>query len=72
MRYSVDADNLLTMFRDTPNYTQVAKTLGVTDNAVKKRCKKLGIYDEVNDMIQKEKVARGVRMRARQLSKSTE
>ena len=68
MRYSVDAYQLLDMFRDTPNYTQVAKKLGVSDNAVKKRCKKLGIYDEVDDMIQKEKVARGVRMRKCQLS----
>lgn len=68
MRYSVNADHLLDMFRHTPNYTQVAKTLGVSDNAVKKRCKKLGIYNEVNEMIQKEKVARGVRMRKRQLS----
>ena len=71
-KFTITADHLLTMFRDTPNYTQVAKALGVTDNAVKKRCKKLGIYNEVNDMIQKEKVARGVRMRARQLSESTE
>lgn len=70
MKYEATPEELLDMFRSEPNYTKVALKLGVSDNAVKKRCKKLGIYDKVNDMIQKEKVARGVRMRKRQLSEA--
>jgi hypothetical protein len=69
MQYEVTPEELLGMFKSEPNYTKVALKLGVSDNAVKKRCKKLGIYEEVNKLIQKEKVARGVRVRLAQLSK---
>ena len=69
MKYDVTSEELLDMFKSEPNYTKVAIQLGVTDNAVKKRCKKLGIYEEVNKLIQKEKVARGVRVRAMQIAK---
>lgn len=72
MQYEVTPEELLDMLKSEPNYTKVALKLGVTDNAVKKRCKKLGIYEEVNKLIQNEKVARGARVRCAQLSRSKE
>lgn len=57
-KFDVTAEELLGMFRETPNYTKIGKQLGVTANAVKKRCKRLGIYDEVSKLIQEEKVNR--------------
>ena len=62
-RFDLSADELLGMFKEDPNYTHVANRLGVSDNAVKKRCKKLGVYEEVFMLIQKEKVARGKRVK---------
>jgi len=57
-KFNPTSDELLALFKGTPNYTKVAKHFGVTDNAVKKRCKKLGIYVEVNKLISEEKVKR--------------
>lgn len=58
-KFVVSSDELLAMFKTTPNYTKVAKVFGVTDNSIKKRCKKLGIYEEVARLIEEEKRERG-------------
>lgn len=41
------ADDLIKLFNEHGSFTAVGKVLGVTDKAIKQRCKKLGILDIV-------------------------
>lgn len=59
-RFEISAEDLLAMFKEEANYTKIAKKLGVSDNAVKKRCKTLGIYEEVKMLIDEEKRIRAL------------
>lgn len=59
-RVDITSDELLSMLIREPNYTRVGNKLGISDNAVKKKCKRLGIYDDVKELIREEKVARGI------------
>lgn len=59
-RFDISATELLTMFRDEPNYTKIASHLRVSDNAIKKRCKALGITKEVQELIDTEKRTRAL------------
>ena len=57
-RFEISAGALLDILKETPNYTKVGEQLGVSANAVKKRCKRLGILDEVQQFIDAEKIVR--------------
>ena len=59
-KFEVTAEELLKMFQEEANYTKIAKKLGVSDNAVKKRCKRLGIYDYVKLLIDEAKRERAI------------
>lgn len=50
-RWDVDIEQLLNDFKSIKSFRGVGKKYGVTDNAVKKRCKKLGIYEEIRQYI---------------------
>lgn len=60
-KFDLTAEYLLGMFREEANYTKIAEKLGVSDNAVKKRCKVLGIYDEVKTLVAEEKRRRAIK-----------
>lgn len=60
-KFDVTADALLNMFKEEANYTKIAHKLGVSDNAVKKRCKTLGIYDDVKALVDAEKRERAIK-----------
>ena len=57
-KFNPTAEELLGVLQQTPNYTEVGKLFGVSANAVKKRCKHLGIFDEVTKMIREAKATR--------------
>ena len=59
-KFDLAGEVLLSMFREEANYTKIAARLGVSDNAVKKRCKTLGIYDEVKELVDAEKRRRAI------------
>lgn len=42
-KFNINKEELENMLLTTPNYTEIAKELGVTGNAIKKRCKVLGL-----------------------------
>lgn len=60
-KFEASADELLSMFKEEANYTKIAHKLGVSDNAVKKRCKTLGIYDDVKALVDAEKRERAIK-----------
>lgn len=62
-KFDPSADTLLKLLEETPNYTQVGRKFGVSDNAVKQRCKRLGIIDQVQKFIDAERVERMNRLR---------
>ena len=47
MRYSVDKEELINDFKELGSYSAVGRKYGVSDVAIKKRCKKLGINEEI-------------------------
>lgn len=51
LKFNITKDKLLLLFSELGSYTQVAKALGVSDNAVKKRCQRLGILEVVKPII---------------------
>lgn len=57
-KFNPTVDELLEVLQQTPNYTEVGKLFGVSANAVKKRCKLLGIFDEVTKLIGAAKISR--------------
>jgi predicted amidophosphoribosyltransferase len=50
-KYDVTPEQLIDDFRMIKSFMGVGKKYGVTDNAIKKRCKILGIYDEIRKYI---------------------
>lgn len=58
-RFSTSAEELLQRLTETPNYTTLGKELGVSANAIKKRCRALGISDKADKLIADAKVERG-------------
>lgn len=66
------AQQLLDKMKTFKSYTKVAKIYGVTGNAIKKRCIKLGIYDQVQPIIkQMLKDRPGLTLKGRHPSKQT-
>lgn len=60
-KFNIDKDSLLCLFRDLRSYRAVGAYLGVSDAAVKKRCKRLGIHELIKPIIrehQRENAAR--------------
>lgn len=51
VQWNVDTEQLLEDFKEIRSFRGVGEKYGVTDNAVKKRCKKLGIYEEIRKYI---------------------
>lgn len=47
VKFNIEAVDLIQLFRLHGSYRKVGQILGVSDNAVKKRCKKLGISDVI-------------------------
>jgi hypothetical protein len=50
-KFDVTPEQLINDFRMIKSFMGVGKKYGVTDNAIKKRCKTLGIYDEIREYI---------------------
>lgn len=50
-KFNVDNQTLIDDFKDLRSYKKVGEKYGVTDNAVKKRCIKNGIIDEIQKYI---------------------
>lgn len=50
-KFETSAEQLIEDFKKLKSYTGVGKKYGVSDNAIKKRCKRLGIYDEISTYI---------------------
>lgn len=49
--FEVTSDELLADFKELKSYRQVGLKYGVSDNAIKKRTKKLGIFEEIQQCI---------------------
>ena len=50
-KFEISPDQLIKDFQEIKTYTGVGKKYGVSDNAVKKRCKRLGIYEKISKYI---------------------
>jgi hypothetical protein len=50
-KYSDEISIMIELMKIHRNYTKVAKLLGISDNAVKKRFIKLGYPDNIKDLI---------------------
>ena len=50
-KFNADAKQLMDDFKEIKSFSGVGRKYGVTDNAVKKRCKTFGILDEVKQYI---------------------
>ncbi len=46
-KFEVDAEQLIKDFEDIGSFAGIGKKYGVSDNAIRKRCKKLGILEEM-------------------------
>ena len=64
IKLSATKAELLQLFKDLGSYTQVAKALNVTDNAIKKRCKRLGILEEIKPIVKAKQRETAARNRA--------
>jgi hypothetical protein len=42
---------LIEDFKELKSFTAVGRKYGVSDNAIKRRCKKLGVYEEIRQFI---------------------
>lgn len=58
-RFDTTKEELLALFSETPNYTKIAASFGISGGALKKGCKRLGIFEQVDALIQAEKRRRG-------------
>lgn len=71
-KLTCSTQQLLEKMKQMKNYTTVANFYGVTNNAIKKRCIKLGIYDQVQPIIkQMIKDRPGLTLKGRHPSKQT-
>lgn len=50
-KFEVDPDQLIEDFREIKSFRGVGKKYGVTDNAIRRRVKKLGVYDKIEQYI---------------------
>lgn len=50
-KFEVTSDQLIEDFKNLKSYTSVGRKYNVSDNAIKKRAKKLGIYEEIRQFI---------------------
>lgn len=63
-KFECTAEELLSLLQKHKAYTKVAELFHVTDNAIRKRCKRLNIFDEVDPIIQANKKELARRNRA--------
>ena len=63
-KFECTADELLSLLQTHKAYTKVAELFHVTDNAIKKRCRRLNIFDKVDPIIQANKKELAERNRA--------
>jgi predicted nucleic acid-binding Zn ribbon protein len=50
-KYEVTEEQLIKDFKELKSFSAVGRKYGVSDNAIKKRSKKLGVYDEIRQYI---------------------
>lgn len=50
-RFEVTPSQLIEDFKELKSFTAVGRRYGVSDNAIKRRCKKLGVYEEIRQFI---------------------
>lgn len=50
-KFEVTSEQLIKDFKEIKSFTSVGKKYNVSDNAIKRRTKKLGIYDEIRQFI---------------------
>lgn len=50
-KFDVDKEQLVKDFKELKSYTQVGKKYGVSDTAIKKRTKMLGVFDEIQQYV---------------------
>lgn len=50
-KYINEVDNMVDLMKTHRSYSKVGKILGICDNAVKKRFKRLGYPDNINDLL---------------------
>lgn len=50
-RFEATPNQLIEDFKELKSFTAVGRKYGVSDNAIKKRCKKLGVYEEIRQFI---------------------
>lgn len=62
-KFNCTASELIEAFQKYKAYTKVASLFGVSDNAIKKRCKRLGIYEQIKPIIDQSKIDRAYKNR---------
>ena len=50
-RFEATSNQLIEDFKELKSFTAVGRKYGVSDNAIKKRCKKLGVYEKIRHFI---------------------
>lgn len=50
-RFEATSNQLIEDFKELKSFTAVGRKYGVSDNAIKKRCKKLGVYEKIRYFI---------------------
>lgn len=50
-KFEVTPEQLIEDFKEIKSFVGVGRKYGVTDNAIKRRCKKLGVYEEIRKFI---------------------
>lgn len=50
-KFEVSQEQLVEDFKEFKSFSAVGRKYNVTDNAIKRRCKKLGVYDEIRQYI---------------------
>ena len=51
VKFNVTAEELLNLFKELRAYIKVAEYFGVSDNSIRKRCKRLGIFEAVQAIV---------------------
>lgn len=50
-KFEVTIEQLVEDFKNLKSFSAVGRKYGVSDNAIKKRCKKIGVYDKIRQFI---------------------
>lgn len=53
LKWNAEAEEIINSFKELGSFVRVGRKYGVSDNAVRKRVKKLGIYDEIKKISHK-------------------